>query len=276
MIPKNTANRSHKPQPVTFLAFGVIVRIESNADALLDEAMAVARDSLLGKLEPVKAKKADVAFRLAQHGPQSYSIGLNGEPIAGARSRRKFLKFFDALLRATIGEYAPDLTFLHAGVVGWKGKAIVMPADSFKGKSTITAELVRRGAAYYSDDFAILDKQGRVRAFPRTISLRDENFRTFVLAPESLGATKETPPIPVGLVLFTEYKPKARWKPRISTAGKGVLEMVPYALSFRRNPEFCLSVLNSVAASAIIASSPRGTAEEFARLILDFVDKNVN
>lgn len=262
---------------ISFKSYGVIVAIESNTSELLDKAMEVARVSLLGNVRRIKTKKADVTFRLEQRGPQSYLMTVNGESLSGAtRSRWKFLKFFDAVLRASVGEYSRDLVFLHAGVVGWKGKAIVMPADSFKGKSTITAELVRRGASYYSDDFAIIDKKGLVHAFPRTISMRDENFRTFDITPESLGAAKGQPPIPVGLVLFTEYKPKAKWKSRISTAGQGVLDIIPYALSFRRNPEFCLLVLNSVAASAIIASSPRGTAEEFARLILDFVDKHVN
>jgi hypothetical protein len=261
----------------TFKSFGVSVRIESNRQELLDEAMAVAGVSLLGKVKPVRSRSAIVTFRLEQHGPQSHRMTVNGESLAGAtRSKRKFLKFFDAVLRASVGEYAPELVFLHAGVVGWKGRAIVMPADSFKGKSTITAELVRRGAAYYSDDFAIIDENGLVHAFPRVISMRDDDFRPFDLDPESLGAATEQPPIPVGLVLFTEYNAGAKWKPRISTAGKGVLETVPYALSFRRNPEFCLRVLNLLASRAIIASSPRDTAEEFAPLILDFVDKNVN
>jgi len=260
----------------TFVSFGVTVKIESNFPELLAEAMAVAQTSLLGNIKAVRSKTADVTFRLEQRGPQSYRLHLNGEPVSSGRSRWKFVKFFEALLRATVGEWAPEHVVLHAGVVGWKGKAIVMPADSFKGKSTITAELVRRGAAYYSDDFAILDKNGRVHAFPRMISMRDEKYRPYLLHPESLGGRRDEKPISVGLVLFTEYKKEAKWRPRVSTGGQGVLDMIPYALSFRRNPEFCLRVLNLVAGRAIIASSPRGTAEEFSQLILDYVDKNVN
>src|SRR5438477_8050583 len=104
---------------------------------MLDEAVAIARNSLLGKVDPARKKAADVTFRLDEHGPQSYRLYINGEDVTSGRSRWKFLKFFDAVLRATVGEYAPEHVFLHAGVVGWRGKAIVMPADSFKGKSTI-------------------------------------------------------------------------------------------------------------------------------------------
>ena len=128
------------------------------------------------------------------------------------------------MLRSTVGEYSRDLVFLHAGVVGWKGKAIVMPADSFKGKSTLTAELVRRGAAYYSDDFAIIDKSGLAHAFPRTISMRDDEFRPFDVAPESLGGKRTEKPIPVGCILLTEYKKGAKWRPQMLSAGQGVLE----------------------------------------------------
>jgi hypothetical protein len=260
----------------SFKTYGVTASIECNEQALLDEAIAVAYASLLGNTKTSKAKSPDVTFGLERRGPQSYDLYVNGEGISSGRSRWKFLKFFDAMLRATVGEYSKEFVFLHAGVVGWNGKAIIMPADSFKGKSTLTAELVRRGAAYYSDDFGIIDGNGLAHAFPRTISMRDHEFRPFDISPESLGGSRTEKPIPVGCILLTEYKKGAKWRPQMLSAGQGVLELIPFALSFRRNPEFCLRVLNSVASRAIIASSPRGTAEEFAPRILDLVDKNAD
>jgi hypothetical protein len=77
-------------------------------------------------------------------------------------------------------------------------------------------------------------------------------------------------------VLFTEYVPEARWKPKLLTPGNGALEMIPYTLTFRNRPESSLAVLNKIARHAIIASSPRGNAVEFAPVILNFVDKNAN
>jgi hypothetical protein len=52
--------------------------------------------------------------------------------------------------------------------------------------------------------------------------------------------------------------------------------MIPYTLTFRHRPESSLAILNKIAARAIIASSPRGNATEFAPVILNFVDKNAN
>ncbi len=262
----------------TFESFSVTVKIDGNLQEIVDEAEAVSRRSLLGSLHPTDERDIDLNFDLKCTKSGTYRLIQNGEEISRGRSRKKFFKFFDSVIRASVGEYAKDRLFLHAGVVGWRGRAIVMPADSFKGKSTLVAELVRQGAEYFSDDFAIFDADGLVYPFPRTLSMRtdDGEFRPYELPLESLGGVKGSGPLPVGLVLFTEYKPGRKWSPKISTAGNGVLAMIPFALTMRLRPEFSLRVLNSIASRAIICSSPRGAAREFAQVILSYVDKNVN
>jgi len=261
--------------PFTFESYGVSVRISSNRQDMIDEAAAVARVSLLGLVKVIRRKRVDLHFQLNRVG-RRYVFIQNGEELTWGTSRWKFFKFFDSVIRASIGEYAPDLVFVHAGVVGWNGKAILLPADSFKGKSTMVAELVRRGAVYYSDDFAILDEAGLVHAFPRHLSLRTEEFSEYKLTVDAIGGRPGTGPMPVGLVLLTEYRKGATWDPIVLTAGKGALEMIPYTLTFRNRPELSLRVLNIIASRAIIASSPRGNAIDFADVILNFVDKTVN
>ena len=64
-----------------------------------------------------------------------------------------------------VANYAPDRVFVHAGVVAWRGRALVLPGTSFAGKTTLVAELVRAGAIYYSDEYAVLDEQGRVHPY---------------------------------------------------------------------------------------------------------------
>ena len=49
-----------------------------------------------------------------------------------------------------------------AGVVGWENRAIVMPGASFAGKTTLVRAWLEAGATYYSDEFAVLDRAGRV------------------------------------------------------------------------------------------------------------------
>ena len=59
-----------------------------------------------------------------------------------------------------------DCLFIHTGVVGWQGRAIVIPGRSMTGKTTPVKVLVEAGATYYSDEFAVLDKQGQVHPYP--------------------------------------------------------------------------------------------------------------
>lgn len=71
-----------------------------------------------------------------------------------------------------VAERAPELVFLHAGVVGIGGRALVLPGPSFAGKTTLVAALVRAGAVYLSDEYAVLDSLGRVHPYARQLQMR--------------------------------------------------------------------------------------------------------
>src|SRR5438045_8281052 len=101
-------------------------------------------------------------------------------------------------LRLCVAELAKHRVFVHAGVVGWKGKAIVIPGRSYSGKSTLVSELVKAGATYYSDDYAVFDARGRVYPFPKPLEMRDEGaFRQTKIGVEDFGGRNATKPIPV-------------------------------------------------------------------------------
>ncbi len=213
---------------VKFISYGVRVEIAGNDAALVDEAAETAERSLLGNFKRVRGGGTDQLFELhLSSGGRSFRMAKNDVWLAGGRSRFKFIKFFDTLVRVSVGEAAPELVFLHAGVVGWRGKAIVMPADSFQGKSTLVTELVRNGAEYYSDDFAILDAQGNVHPFARPISIRGTDpkgrMTLYETSPEELGGVEGRAAIPVGAIIFTQYDENGRWRPKHLTPGEGAI-----------------------------------------------------
>jgi hypothetical protein len=218
---------------------------------LIDLGEAVSRRSLLGNVRKVRGRKFDHDFDLNRTKGGTLQLIQNGQRIASGRSRKKFFKFFDSVIRVSIAEFAPARVFLHAGVVGWKGKAIIFPADSFKGKSTLVLELVRNGAEYYSDDFAIIDEDGLVHPFARPIALRTPEYRPYELTVGELGGSLGVRPIPPGLVLFTEYVRGKKFSPSMISPGQGVLEMIPFAITLRRRPELSMIALNNVARRAI-------------------------
>jgi len=64
---------------------------------------------------------------------------------------------------------------LHASAVERDGKALVMTGVSGAGKSTLAALLMTRGWRLMGDEFALLAPEtGRIHAFPRLISLKNQ------------------------------------------------------------------------------------------------------
>ena len=176
---------------------------------------------------------------------------------------------FESDLRLYVAERAPRRVFIHAGVVGWKGRAILIPGRSFTGKTTLVAELVRAGATYYSDEYAVLDADGLVHPYARPLALREgDGLRQTRRRVEEFGGRAGKGPLPVGLVVVTRYERGARWHPRRLTPGEGVLEMLSNTVSARRSPERALTVLSKVADRAVILNGTRGEASRAAASIL--------
>jgi hypothetical protein len=170
-------------------------------------------------------------------------------------------------MRRYVGHHSENLVFVHAGVVAYQGRAILLPGHSFAGKSTLVVALVRAGADYYSDEFAMLDEAGRVAKYLEPIQLRGPQ------GPEVLNLDSDTPqdPVPVGLVAVTVYTPGAKWSPRRLSTGQGVLAMMGHAAPARDRPAKTLSTLRLALADAEILQGDRGEADETARALLDAV-----
>jgi hypothetical protein len=177
---------------------------------------------------------------------------------------------FEADAQLFVAASARGRLFVHAGVVGWRGRAILLPGRSFAGKTTLVAELVRAGAVYYSDEYAVLDAEGRVHPYARPLGVRREGgaARRRVTAEELEGACG-VGPLPVGLVYVGEYRPGARWRPRRLTAGQGVLALLSHTVAARREPAHALAVLQRVAGGAAVIKGARGEAVAAAGALLD-------
>jgi hypothetical protein len=174
-------------------------------------------------------------------------------------------------LQIHLGEMTERFVFIHAGVVAWRGVGIIIPGKSFCGKSTLVAALVRAGATYYSDEFAVLDGDGAIHPYPRRLSLREEGkARAVRRSVESLGGRRGTEPIRPGLILLTRYRSGADWVPRQVAPAKAVFELVHNSLSIRRQPGSVLNVLGQIVHEAVVLQSDRGDADETAARVLQW------
>jgi hypothetical protein len=261
---------------MSFTSYGVRVGVRVNDSAILKEVIA--------RLPP-GSKPA--SFAVTDH---LYSI-IGSNPKPGSKVRRlnlgywNLLRFarsraFDSVLEAfeshvqlTVAEHAPRRIFVHAGVVGWKDRAILIPGLSHSGKTTLVDQLIRAGATYYSDEYAVLDQRGRVHPYPRALGMRlpasDESKR---VRAEDIGATVGSKPLRVGLVVSTNFKDGARWRPKQVTRGRGVLELMSNTVSARSQPELALTVLPAALESARILKGVRGEAGEIVQSILSNIE----
>ena len=182
---------------------------------------------------------------------------------------------FGTDLQMHVAEVARGRLFVHAGVVGWRGRAILIPGRTFTGKSTLVAELVRAGATYYSDDYAVLDSRGRVHPYPKPLSLREEpTARGKKYSIEEIGGRVGREPLPVGLVIVSSYREGARWRPRQLSAGEGALALLANTVSARTEPAAAMSTLRQVVSSAPVLKGVRGDAKGIVGDILGKLENN--
>lgn len=194
----------------------------------------------------------------------------NSLRIARTAELEAVLEAFESDVRLYVAERARRRVFVHAGVVAWRGRAIVIPGRSFSGKSSLVAALVGAGATYYSDEYAVLDARGRVHPFPAPLSLRGgEGERPTRHAPESLGAPPGTTPLPLGLVALSQYRHGGRWRPRRLTPGQAVLALLANTVPARERPAAALAALTRAIASAPVLKGTRGEASEIAGALLE-------
>jgi hypothetical protein len=189
--------------------------------------------------------------------------------IARTADAGELFERFESDLQLAVAEAARGRVFVHAGVVGWRGRAVLVPGRSYTGKTTLTAELLRAGATFYSDEFAVLDAEGRVHPYPKPLAVRGEGGRQRKVRPEEFGGRGATVPLPVGLVVVSEFREGARFRPRSLTPGQGSLALLANAIPTRRRPAEVLDTLERAVRGATVLRGARGEAAEAAQRILE-------
>src|SRR6267378_5501267 len=167
-------------------------------------------------------------------------------------------------------EATSDMTFLHAGVVGWQGRAMVFPGRTLSGKTTLVREMLRLGATYYSDEFAVVDNFGLVHPFARPLGIReDSSYAQTKYTAERLGAASGVKPLPMGMAVICKYEAGARWQPASLSQGQGALELLANSFAVRSQPHQTLRRLHNLVRHSVFIKGTRGEAHGAAASILN-------
>jgi hypothetical protein len=258
---------------LAFTAYGVSVGVRVSDPSVLERVRAL----LPPGRKPARKPTVRRLYSLILGGPTSRPgvrrfnlLYSDGARLLRSHDLEETLGQLELDMELYIADRAPRRTFVHAGVVGWNGRAIVIPGRSFSGKSSLVRALVKAGASYYSDEFAVLDERGQVHPYPIPLAIRpgrDGGPFTKYRA-EEFGGVTGVCPLPVGLVLITRYVSGARFRPRPLSPGRAVLELLAHTLPARRRPGRVLDALTRAVAEASVLRGTRGEAEATARQIL--------
>lgn len=259
---------------IAFDAYGVKVRIVTSRKSLIKEVEERIKTLFPNGFDRIRYWQAEHTFSIRQNKNAEFVMFKGRKKITWGDNKEIFLRYFDSQIRLTVAEFAKSRVFIHAGVVGWKGKAIILPAKSFQGKTTLVKELTKLGAKYYSDEYAVLDENGLVHPFPKTLSIRGltDQYQQVEFEVETFGGIKGTEPLTVGMILLTEFESNAKWQPFLLSDGAGVMELLSHTIPIRYNPKFSLKVLNKTVSRAIIVKTKRGEAKDFAVKLLSFFE----
>lgn len=247
---------------LAFEAYGVRAVLFANRPELAERL----RGLIPPGWQPCPMSEADRSFGLTVGESGACTVSIDEIEMGHNLELDLALMLLDAQLRLYLGTKAPDMVFVH-GAVTHNGTAIVMPGQSFAGKTTLVAALMRAGATYYSDEFAVIDKRGLVRPYAKSLTVRsDTGSQNHTV--ESLGGKAGSEPVPLGAIVVTSYRPDAEWRPRRLSAGEAAMALLANAVPARERPAEVMRALSRAAADAIAVESERGEADELAPLLL--------
>ncbi|MBC7796219.1 MAG: hypothetical protein H7Z37_05020 [Pyrinomonadaceae bacterium] len=256
---------------ICFESYGVKIGVRFNRP----EVSELVKANLPFIHKPLFDNRVDFLFSLIGGGYRREKCYLyqNGELVFKQRSTRWLPVILESKFRFLIAEFAPRDVFVHAGAVVWKGQAIVLPGNSYAGKTTLTAALVKAGATYYSDDFAVITEKADLLPYPKTLAMREENeVAQTNYTVESFGGVQGTKTEPVKLIVLARYERGAKWNPQTLTSGQAMLETLVHTIPAQRKPQQVLRVLSKVTEQATVLKGQRGDATSTAQDILNYLN----
>jgi hypothetical protein len=258
---------------LTLSAFGVRVGVRVNLSGELTHVLPVLPPGWKKSQRSIVQRLYSLVVPHGSDRPELRRLHVlyaDSTQVARDASLDHVLAAFETDLHRYIAEASSDMTFLHAGVVSWQGRTIVVPGRSFSGKTTLVREMLRLGATYYSDEFAVVDNFGLVHPFARPLGIReDSSYARTKYTVERLGAASGVTPLPMGMAVICKYETGAQWEPAPLSQGQGALELLANSVAVRTQPHRTLRRLQKLVRHAVFIKGTRGEAHEAAESILN-------
>src|SRR5262249_53133631 len=129
---------------MSLVAYGVRIGLRTNKPEFMGRLLAPLPDiwkpSSAPAVERLYSLRVGTAG-LRKNGRSWHQLFEDQQIIANSADLNRVLETFEGKAKMYLAEMARHRVFVHAGVVGWQGKAIVVPGRSMSGKTSLVAEL---------------------------------------------------------------------------------------------------------------------------------------
>ncbi len=206
-----------------------------------------------GSLVFLETEDCDIRFVLRSRGLDRLDLYQNDEVVVSGNGNSDFFDHIGTRVRLAVGEATIEKVLVHAGMVEWKGKGIMIPGTSMSGKTTLVKEFVAVGAGYLSDEYAVIDKEGRIHPFHKPLSIREKkgSFVQFDRTIEELGGKRFEKDVSASVILLTSFEEGGKWRPQRISRGSGMLQLLEHTLSIRNSPTLALKTLDEATKNAV-------------------------
>lgn len=246
----------------TYACFGVVVTIKTDGS--------LTRDDVEASLPPgaAPAREAPQLTVSVTGGDDLVVVSTHG-PARTAKSREHAQEIIEHEVSEYVSVAAPRHIFFHTGVVrAPHGALVCFPGRSWSGKSELTRALLLRGYAYYSDEYAVADRDGLVQPYQRRLAFRvhvngpDQPPTRVRVDPATFGVPDQVPPpAVVGLIVNVPFRPERAQSLTVGSKGQAALHLVDNALPARTRPTEVLRCAATIARNATFWHGTRHDSE---------------
>jgi hypothetical protein len=220
----------------------------------------------LPRMEP-KAGKPDVAIRIDQAAGE-FRLLANDVLVSVAAEPLGLVCALIQMLDETVVRRLTTLRAVHAGTVMYGGRALLFPGVSHAGKSSLVREMVRRGATYFSDEYALIDAEGQVHPYPRPLLVRDGNPEQHPVLAQDLNARIGAAAAPLGWIFALAYSKESKWSVAPVSQSEALMILLcntPHTLA--QSPEMVGFFQRAVASAACLAGQRSEAADAVEKII---------
>ena len=214
--------------------------------------------------------KADIFIRIDRVAEQ-FHLSVDGVMVSSAAEANILVPDLIRALDDVVIRRLTELHAVHAGAVLLGERALLLPGITHAGKSSLVAELLRRGATYFSDEYALIDSAGRVHPYPRPLLLRNGSPEQSPWLPAECNAYTGDSPVPVGWILSLEYSREYTWNVAAVCQSEALLILLrntPHILS--ESPNMVVAFQHAVGGAQCYVGR-RPEADEAVSRILQLV-----